>query len=222
MPRPAETYLIEDQPQLRVLTSAVRQEIVDVLAQMGTASVAEIAATLGRPADSLYYHLRALQKAGLVLPEGFRHRSRRKEVLFRTVAPELMLRYQPRHPPNRRAVTAIVGSMLRLGFRDFRRAFERPGVIVSGNNRELWALRRTGWLSAAQVVTVNRSIQQLSRNVARSRGQGQLYAITVLLTPLEQRTARRQRRTDQEAGNRVSTKVSLREASTRDARVRRK
>jgi DNA-binding transcriptional ArsR family regulator len=222
LPRPAEIYVIESQPQLRVLTSMVRQEIVDVLAQMGTASVAEVAATLGRPPDSLYYHLRALQKAGLVLPAGVRRRSRRQEVLFRTVAPELMLRYQPGHPPNRKAVTAIVGSMLRLGFRDFRRAFERPSVIVSGNHRELWALRRTGWLSPAQVATVNRSIQQLSRNVAKSRGQGQLYAITVVLTPLEQRRGRRLRRTDQETGSRISTKVSLREESTRDARVRHK
>jgi predicted transcriptional regulator len=45
-------------PQLAALATAARQEIVDVLEQMGTVSVAEMAGALGRPADALYFHLR--------------------------------------------------------------------------------------------------------------------------------------------------------------------
>src|SRR5712692_9479571 len=188
MSRGSETFVIQNEQQLAALASSARQEIVDVLSQMGTVSVAEIAATLGRPADALYYHLRVLQRVGLVLHAGFRSRGGRREALFRTVAPELRLRYEPRSPDNRRAVTAIIGSMLRLGVRDFRRAFEGGDVIVSGVHRELWALRRTGWLSLAQIAGVNRSIQRLSRNVAEGKGRGRLYGITVLLTPLDHRS----------------------------------
>ena len=187
MPSHPRQHFIQGAKQLSVLTAAPRQELVDVLAYMGAVSVAEIGAVLGRPADALYFHLRALQRAGLVQQVGYRTRRGRQEALFRTVAPELRLRYQPRKAANRRAVTAIVSSMLRLGIRDFRRAFERADAVVSGNERELWALRKTGRLSAAQIREVNRSIEKLTRHLSRPKTRGRLYGITVLLTPLDHR-----------------------------------
>jgi DNA-binding transcriptional ArsR family regulator len=76
------------EPQLALLACAARQEIVDVLAEMSSVSVAEIAATLGKPADVLYFHLRVLKKSGLVKQAG-RIRGGRKEALYRTVEREL-------------------------------------------------------------------------------------------------------------------------------------
>src|SRR6266705_3079755 len=125
-------HIIRSEKQLAVLAAASRQEIVDVLAEIGSVSVAEIASALGRPADALYFHLRALQRAGLVEKVGYRPHGKRREALFRTVSPELRLRYEPQSAANRRAVTAIVSSMLRLGIRDFRSAFQRADVIVAG------------------------------------------------------------------------------------------
>ena len=49
---------------------------MDVLAEAGTLSVAEIAVILGRPADALYFHLRALKLAGLVRQASYRYRGR--------------------------------------------------------------------------------------------------------------------------------------------------
>jgi predicted transcriptional regulator len=200
MAKTSPRYVIRSQKQLAALASAARQEVVDVLAEMGTVSVAELAATLGRPADALYFHLRALTKAGLVRQAGYRSRGGRKEALFRTVAPDLWLHYEPRSETNRRAVTAIVGSMLRLGIRDFRRAFQSD-VIVSGAQRELWALRKTGRLSLAQIAGVNRSIAHLKGTLSKPRGGGRLYGITVLLTPLDHRR-RKGKRPPQAQGKR--------------------
>jgi DNA-binding transcriptional ArsR family regulator len=190
-----QKHVIRTDKQLTALASAARQEIADVLAEMGTVSVAEIAATLGRPADALYFHLRALKKAGLVRLVGYRSRAGRKEALFRTVAPELWLRYEPRSETNRRGVNAIVSSMLRMGIRDFRRGFQGTDVVVSGPHRELWALRKTGRLTLADVACVNRSIEQLKRAVSKPHGRGRLYGITVLLTPLDHRRREGQRST---------------------------
>jgi DNA-binding transcriptional ArsR family regulator len=183
-------HLIRSAKQLSALASSSRQEIVDVLAEMGSISVAELAAALGRPADALYFHLRALKKAGLVKHAGYRSRGGRKEELLRTVAPELWLHYDPRNQSNRDKVTAIVASMLRLGLRDFRRAFHES-VAVSGEHRELWALRKTGRLSHAQIANVNRSIANLKRSVSNPHGDGRLFAITVILTPLDRRRSPR-------------------------------
>ena len=191
----AERYIIRNEKQLAVLAAAARQEVADVLAEMGTVSISEIAATLGRPADSLYFHIRALRKAGLVKQAGYRLRRGRKEALFRTVAPDLCLHYEPSNAANRLAVTAIVSSMLRLGIRDFQRAFNRADAIVSGPKRELWAVRKTGRLSLAQITALNRSIEQMRRDVSNPQGRGRLYGITILLTPLDHRRRENKRST---------------------------
>ena len=51
----AQTYLIRSEKQLAALTAATRQELVDVLERLGTVSVRELAAALGRPADALNF-----------------------------------------------------------------------------------------------------------------------------------------------------------------------
>lgn len=177
-------YLIRKPKQLSALVSAVRQEIADILGERGPASVAEIATTLGRPADALYFHLRAMMRAGLVRQAGYRKRGRHKEALYQT-AGELMLAYEPRSTGNRRGIQAIVSSMMRLGIRDFGRALRHTDVNVSGPRRELWALRKTGRMPPAQVADVNQLIERLSHTVSRPSGHGRLYAITILLTPLD-------------------------------------
>ena len=177
-------YVIEAKAQFAALASSARQELVDVLQRLGTVSVAEIASALDRPADGLYYHLRVLQRAGLVMAAGHRRENGRDEATFRAVSPMLTLRQEPRSPERGKAINAIVGSMLRLGIRDFRRAFKDPDVSVSGDARDLWALRTTGWLTREQVVAVNRLIRRLAREVSRAKQPGRLYGVTLLFTPL--------------------------------------
>lgn len=187
MRRKSRPFVIRDRSQLRSLASPVRQEIVDVLCELGTLSVVELAATLDRPADALYYHLRALLKCGLVERAGHRLAGKRKEELFRSVSPDLRLHYETGADGNAAEITAIVGSMLRLGTRDFARAFRQRDASVSGEGRELWALRRTGWLTSRQIVALNRSMTKLSDAVSKPRGEGRLYAITLLLTPVRRK-----------------------------------
>jgi DNA-binding transcriptional ArsR family regulator len=170
-----------------VLAAAARQEIVDVLEQIGTVSVTELAAALGRPADALYFHLRALTRVGLVRKVGARARPGGTEALYCTVKSQLQLHYEPQNAGNRRAVSAIVASMLRLANRDFRRSFQQRQVVVSGGHRELWAWRKVGRLSHAQLGGLNQRIQGLAQTVSASRGGGRLYAVTVMLTPLDHR-----------------------------------
>ena len=183
---PGTRFVIRDARQLRSLASAARQEILDVLSQMGRASAAEIAVALGRPASALYYHLRALARCGLVLPAGSRVRGGRPEALFRTPGTELAIRYDLSSADHQRGMNAIVASMLRLGIRDYRRSLGGGRVVVSGPRRDLWAIRKSGWLAPDQVVRVNRLIAALGATF-RPQRRGRLYGITVLLTPLERR-----------------------------------
>lgn len=191
MPRLSSLHVIASKKQLTALTSAARQEILDVLTQMGTASVAELAATLGRPPDALYYHLRILVRAKLAENVGHRKAGRRQEALFRAVASELRIDYELSRRSHKKTLTAVVSSMLRLGVRDFRNAVRNEAVIVAGKHRELWALRRTGWLTKTDLVEIVESVERLAQSVARPSGIGQLYGITILLTPLNRRRTRK-------------------------------
>ncbi len=180
-------FIITSKKQLTALASPARQEIVDVLTVTGALSVAELAATLGKPADALYYHLRILAVAGLIEKDGSRQTQGKPEALFRARGSELRIDYKAARRNSSHALTAAVSSMLRLGIRDFRQAIRNQDVVVSGNRRDLWALRKTGWLSLKDMAHVNDSIAHLTDAVSRPRGRGRLYAITILLTPLNRR-----------------------------------
>src|SRR5580700_3502221 len=147
-------HLVKDKPQLAALASGVRQEIVDVLPRLGTVSVAELARALDRPPDALYYHIRALLRVGLVVEVGSSRDGRRREALYRAVAPQLELRLEPRTPAREAAASAIVTSMMRMGIRDYQRAIGREDFVVSGPDRDVWALRTTGWLTPEKVKKV--------------------------------------------------------------------
>lgn len=172
---------------MAALASGTRQEIVDVLPRLGTASIAELARALDRPADALYYHIRALQRVGLVVPAGHRRNGRREEAMYRAVAPQLELAIEPRTSARAKAASAIVGSAMRMGTRDYKRAIARPDVVTSGKDREMWALRTTGWLSPGQVKKVGIVIQRLLDDVSQPKGEGRLYGLTLVFAPLHQK-----------------------------------
>jgi len=82
--------------------------------------------------------------------------------------------------------------------RDFRRAFQEAGkgtVAVSGPYRELWALRKAGRLAPPEIAGINRSIHRLLGPMSKPECKGRLYAITVLLTPVD-----RQRKSAKRSG----------------------
>src|SRR5580700_2825202 len=59
--------IVEDAKKIAVFATPIRIELVTTIQALGgAATVAELAAQLGRPADGLYYHLRALVKGRLL------------------------------------------------------------------------------------------------------------------------------------------------------------
>ena len=188
MGRRAGVHVLASKRELRALTSPARQELVDVLQQIGAASVSELGHILARPADALYYHLRVLERAGLVVESTERTPSGKKRATFRLVAERLYLDYRAGRQADPAAVPAIVNGMLRLGMRDFRTAAADPKTVVSGPRRELWAARRMLWMSSEDVAKVNRLIESFGGKSKR-RPRGRLFALTIVLVPLR-RSAR--------------------------------
>ena len=183
---------IEDAKKIAVLAAPARIEIVSTLEALGgSATVAELAEQLGRPADGLYYHLNALMRVGLI-EEHATSGARR----YRATTPggqRLRLRYRPGATANARAVGRVAASVSRLAQRDFVRALSQADTAVEGPARELWAARLRGWLDPAQLAEVNRLLLRLRQLFSRSRptSTGKLIALQWILAPINAKPARR-------------------------------
>src|SRR4051794_13931016 len=183
---------IENPKEIELLASPTRIEIVDTLESLGgEASVAELAAQLGRPADGLYYHLRQLAEGGLLIEEatasGRRYRTR-------TPAGErLRLRYKPGKTANAKAVAAVAASVLRVAGRDFKRAIADADVVAEGPLRELWAARNKGWAGDAELAEINRLLMRINVLLRRPRtaSRSRLVALSWILAPVDAKPARR-------------------------------
>ena len=193
MARKAATLTTIDDPEkIAVLATPIRVELATAIQALGgEATVAELAAQLGRPADGLYYHLRALVKGGLL-----EERAGTSGRSFRLAVPagqSLSLRYKPGATANAKAVARVASSMSRLAQRDFVRALGQADTVVSGPSRELWAARLTGWVDPAELAEVNgllRRLADLLLGTRPARG-GKRIALHWMLAPLDAKPARR-------------------------------
>ncbi len=197
---PAADGLVEDPRKITLFATPIRVELVTAIQALGgAATVAELAAQLGRPADGLYYHLRALVRGKLLIEqEGDKGRVLQLAVPAGT---SMRLRYRPGATANAKAVAKVASSMSRLAQRDFQRALARPETVVEGPARELWVGRLRGWVDGAQLEQVNGLLNQLADLLLATRpaGGGKLVALHWLLAPLGAQPVRRPARSKKSA-----------------------
>jgi DNA-binding transcriptional ArsR family regulator len=178
---------IEDVAQLRALASAVRLDIVDTLQAMGEASAPDLAQQLGRPADALYYHIRALSAAGLVAEVGVRRKGRNTESVYAIASPTrtLSLSHRPKGRQGREGLNRIVRAMLQTSGREYRAALAAGACIAYGPTRELWPSRSLGWLSKAKLARANQLLTELNRLMLakRSSDDDRLYTLQFMFAP---------------------------------------
>jgi hypothetical protein len=164
-PRP---YIIESASAIRLLASPLRQAIVDAIVARGSSTIVELSRLLHRPADRLYYHVRLLQRAGLLIASDGRAVRGRAEARFDVPGRPMSIRYEPGSATNRRAVGRVVDGMMSSARRDFRAAIESKSANVQGPFRNLWAGRAQGALSPADVRELNALIVRITELMRRS------------------------------------------------------
>jgi DNA-binding transcriptional ArsR family regulator len=163
---------------LRALSSATRQEIVDVLAGSGPLTVARLAELLGRRPDALYFHVRTLQRAGLVREQPAADRG---AAVFRVPEP-VRLDYDR---GARRAIARVVRLALRLAQREYERECLAKRPVGSGGRRILWGGRVMGWVAPRDLARVNALLAELHAVLRRGRpGPGRrAISLGFLLAP---------------------------------------
>lgn len=183
----ATDYRAIDAPELiTVLSSPVRQEIVDTLASLGgEAAAAELALQLGRHADGLYYHLKVLCKAGLVVEAGGKGEEERRYRLAGDASAPLRLAYRTGSEAHAAALRKFAHGLLQVAEKDFGDALEMPGVVTEGASRQLWAARNKAWLSTTELAELNSLLERLCElmSQARTPERDQLISCMFVLAP---------------------------------------
>lgn len=181
-----------DPALLRVLANPVRSFIVYSLApEAKTAKT--LAAELGCPTTRLYYHLRQLEKHGLVFVERTRLVSGIVEKHYRAVARDLRLdtaAFGTGDKPDRRRTEALLGFVfdqtrveisrgIEAGQLDVRRRAPDPGALMAYRNvlklspeqaQRLYARLQAFWMEYDDIAK-------------QPAADGRFYAFTVALYP---------------------------------------
>jgi transposase-like protein len=178
-------FLIEQPRQIAALASATRQEIVDAAVASGAFTVAELARRLDRPADALYFHVRLLERVGLLLRTGESGEGRARAAVYDVPGRPLKLRYGSSVQVARR-IGPVLDGILRLARRDVRRALERGDALVEGPVRDTWGARARGWLGRSELERANQLLQELLDLVQAGtpRPGAQPVALVLALAPL--------------------------------------
>ena len=149
----SEAVASERVQYLRALSSPARLEVVEGLQLCGPSSVAELARRLGRAADSLYYHLRELEKVGVVERNGItpapRGHGGRRGVIFRLSGNIVGSNTTGEDEKERRALGEMASAVLRLTDRNVGLALAGPAPMRPGPGFEdLPIVQRTkAWLT---------------------------------------------------------------------------
>ena len=183
--KPATPFYLHDVRQVRAVASPVRAAVIDALEVMAPATIVQLARAIGYPPDGLYYHVRLLERIGLVVrstPEADTGAAR-----FDLPGHPATLRYRLDDRPQGRAMAKVVGTMVRCAERSFRRAFAPGRANVKGPHRNLRAGRRTAWLTDADLRVLNGYVERIHALFGRGRPQrrgSRLHEFTYVLAPI--------------------------------------
>ncbi len=181
-----EYWQVCEPAHIELLASPIRQEIVDTLGALGgPASVAELALQLGRHVDGLYYHLRQLCKAGLVVETVDGENEARRYALPGAGTLALRLAYPIGSEAGRQALSKFTHAMLKVAQQDFDAALDMPGVVTEGSARQLWAARSKAWLSEEELTEANTLLQRLCELMSQPRtaARTRLLSCAFVLAP---------------------------------------
>jgi len=182
---------------LEALSSPARLEVVEGLQVVGPSSVAELARRLGRAADSLYYHLRELERAGVVEVCGRtpapRGHGGRRGAIYRIAAEVVGGDVASGDEPGgsgreRAALGAMASAILRLTERNVGLSLTGPAPRRPGPGFEdLPHVQRTkAWLTSTELDELGALVAQVE-DFLRARadpgpGERSLCALTFALT----------------------------------------
>jgi DNA-binding transcriptional ArsR family regulator len=197
------------------LVAPVRAEILEALRLLGPCTIAELANTLGRPADSLYRHLEILQQAGAVVDAGFRKGARNVEQLFDVVADDFAIDFHDgAGAAENQAIVATANSFLKAMARAVRDSAAARQLEFRPEQRNITINYELGWLTPEAFQKIRELVRQMKAimDEGKKNRQGRLYMTLTIATPVTRKRG---------AGARAGS-ASPKQKSTKENKIQKK
>lgn len=174
--------------QIRCLTSPVRTELLYALLIDGPLTVAELATLVERPAKSLYYQVRLLEKFGLIVQTGTRRTSNREERIYDATADNMVVQPPPLSPEYRREFAKNVQSVMVNASQEFGQALMEADESLD-DFQPRYARRLTFRLTPDhQVIFMNKLREMLDYGrELDDKVHGKRFAVAMLVAPMPKR-----------------------------------
>lgn len=185
-------YAVRSPKTWEAMIAPARAEVIESLRSIGEGSIREIAAMTGRPAPTLYPHVRMLMKLGIVVERGERKTERRPERVYGLVAADFTPSFAQASPKalNRCAQRTAEG-VLRSTERAFRAAAKAGALDMRDGHRDHALMHELLWLTPDDLEQVRALLRRLKAIATRRKkpGRGALYMATASIVPVVRRGA---------------------------------
>lgn len=177
------TYALS-QDQLECLTMPMRLAIVQRLESDKAATARELAARMGRPATSLYHHLKQLEEIGLVRVVGERRGSRRPEAVYALVADDYTTVEAVKTEAGRKAYARSAMRIAEAAARAVSAAADADTSRFEGEDRNTRVRFFMLRADKAKLAQINKLIGELEVSLwEESSEEGEEIMFTVLMSP---------------------------------------
>ncbi len=193
-PRRPAVKLLRTATERRAIASPLRLELIGLFVDGEPRSAAQIGERMGRPTTAIHYHVRVLEKAGILRRVGRQRSGRRPEALYLPAA-DMFKMAQPREAPEEAAAAALktMSTAFRMAERDMKAALTNPSSKTSGPYRTAFGARIHCRLSKKDLAELNRHLRAIEKMMTRAvthhePARSDLFlSLTLALMPLRNR-----------------------------------
>ncbi len=179
-------FKVTTEKQIRALSGPVQHQMVATLERVGPSTAKELAGHIGLAPESLYYHLRRLKDAGLLVQTDRRPTSRRPEAVYALPGSELVLDSEARSPRFLEALAGLQRSLMNTATRIYERALRSGTSVRRGSRRNLCLIQVQGRLRPRQLGELNRRLEEIADFVAEhdDPSHDEFLSVTISMSPV--------------------------------------
>ncbi len=168
---------------IAALASPLRMEILQEFEGVDGLTVRELATRIGRPQESLYYHVKKLVAIGALVEVERNLKGKRWESVYGPAGSRFEV--DPGSEGDSEVLGRLTGALMRSAARELKSAVD-DGVLAEKNCRPL-VRRVRARLTAADLDRIEKLFGEIEAICVRRKrqGSGRLFAVTSLLVPVE-------------------------------------
>lgn len=177
--------LLRRPEDVRIVTSPIASQIVSIMERTRRNTVGELAELVGIEAGSLYYHVRKLNKIGVLLEHDKLSTGGRQEVVYELAGTEIVIDPDERSPAFLAEIARGIRSRLRKIERGFVAALGRPGTIRRTPGRNLSLHHHQVRLKKRDRAEFFRRVEELEAFLVEhdDKAQQEFLSVTLVVLP---------------------------------------